>query len=393
MKVAILSSGLVPVPPTMGGAIEEYVFQIATCLRALGIEATVIDRVFPCEYRVPTKEITRLAVPDVACSVPKREILQELVFGLYSSKTLRRYDLVHANTPWAAFSAMNLSVRSKFVYVCHNPLWPSSTIKWSERIVRKIESKVMKRSDAVIALNETMKVALHTKAGLPLDKLCEVPNGVDTTYFIPNIPQESINKKYGLEGSQVILFVGRISRVKGIDVLLKGYKTLLETHRFTRLKLCIVGPLSGRFAKESVGSYAEEIMKWAHQKLPSDSFMFTGAVSKEELRELLSRADLFVLPSFAEAFPLVLLEAMASGCPIIGSRAGGIVNVLQDGVNGYLFKTGSSSDLAEKLVTLLAYPSLRKSMSQSSRKIAEETYDWRVVAGRLLDLYKSVLYG
>jgi len=87
---------------------------------------------------------------------------------------------------------------------------------------------------------------------------------------------------------------------------------------------------------------------------------------------------------------MVLIEAMASGLPVIGSKTGGIVDIVENGVNGYLFEKGSANDLAEKLHLVLSDESLRRKLSINSRAIAESKYSWNTIASRLLKIYSSL---
>jgi len=393
MKVALISSGLIRVPPTRGGAIEEYVFQLTQSLRKLGIDATAFDRAFSGDKTCLVGPLIRIRTPEMPRYLPRKDFPQELSFGLSSVRKLKKYDLIHANTGLAGF-AIAKSTRNgpKLVYTCHNPEWTSERVHWGEKVIRKIESYNMRRSNAVIALNDTMKRALNEKAHVPLQRLFLIPNGVDTNFFRPALQSDIIDRKYGLEGKRVILYVGKVSHIKRAQVLLKSYKILLESYRYRNLKLLIVGPLSDQFTKQSINWYARQVMRWACNNLPSDSYAFTGAVSKEELRMIYSRAYVLVLPSFAEAFGMVLLEAMASACPVIGSASGGIVDVISNGVNGYLFGTGDALDLASKIDMLLSNESLRKSLGLNSRRIATEVYDWRVIAKKLMALYERLLH-
>ncbi|MEM0233350.1 MAG: glycosyltransferase family 4 protein, partial [Candidatus Nezhaarchaeales archaeon] len=118
--------------------------------------------------------------------------------------------------------------------------------------------------------------------------------------------------------------------------------------------------------------------------------VFTGSLDIEELRYLYSCSHVLVLPSYFEAFPMVLIEAMASGLPVIGSKAGGIVDIVENGVNGYLFEKGSANELAEKLHLVLLDESLRHKLSINSRAIAESKYSWSTIASKLLKIYSSL---
>jgi len=396
MKVAIISSGLISIPPIHGGAVEEYVYQLTKHLRALGIDAVAID--FTLSRRLEYEErngalIVRIPITRFTW-LPKKRILREYFFGFRASRYLKELgvELVHANTGWAGFAlAKMLRDKMVLVYTCHNPLWPEENVHASEHVVRLVEGCTMRVSKAVIALNKTMARSIATKAHIGPQKIFVVPNGVDIEFFKPDIDVSDVMERYSLEGSRVILFVGRITYGKGVHLLVKTFKDLVKIYR--DLKLVIVGPLSDVFGKGKISAYARALMSYAERSLPRDSYIFTGAVDREVLRKLYSVAYVCVLPSYAEAFPMVLIEAMACGCPVIASNAGGIVDIVKDGVVGFLFKKGDYKDLRKKLERILSDENLRKEMSLNARKYVEKDYSWRAVTLRLKSLYESLVLG
>jgi len=244
----------------------------------------------------------------------------------------------------------------------------------------------MRRSRAIIALNETMKRSIVEKAGVDPCKVFIVPNGVDTEFFKPGVYADDIMRKYGLEGKRTILFVGRVTYVKGVHLLLKAFSKLVPKYR--DLKLVIAGPLADHFGGAKPSPYARTLMKYAEKKLPRNSYVFTDSVDRQTLRKLYSIAYVCVLPSYAEAFGMVLLEAMSSGCPVIGSEVGGIVNVIENGANGFTFRKGDVKDLERKLNTILD-GCIRTKIGREARKIIEK-YSWRLIASKLKSLYQKL---
>ncbi|MEM0240946.1 MAG: glycosyltransferase family 4 protein [Candidatus Nezhaarchaeales archaeon] len=396
MKVALISSGLLPVPPRKGGAVELYVLKLCEALRGLGVEAYVIDRLWSnidknnyiVRVKVPTLVDSEILTSILGRS--KHLILKEVVFGIYASKVLREFDIIHANTAWVGYTLIHMSrkLRARFVYTCHNPLWPEENVHLGERLVRLIESYAMKKANAVIALNETMRRALVEKASVNQDKIFVVPNGVDVEFFKPGLRCDEVNAKYGLEGKRVVLFVGRVTREKGIHILLEAVRTLRDKHGLRDIKVVVVGPLSGSFGDDTLTDYARVLHEYVIKN--NIDAVFTGSLDIEELRYLYSCSHVLVLPSYFEAFPMVLIEAMASGLPVIGSKAGGIVDIVENGVNSYLFEKGSANDLAEKLYLVLSDESLRRKLSINSRAIAESKYSWNTIASKLLKIYSSL---
>ncbi|MEM4847437.1 MAG: glycosyltransferase family 4 protein [Thermosphaera sp.] len=397
MKVALISSGLLPVPPRKGGAVELYVLKLCEALRRLGVEAYVVDRLWSNINK--NNYIVRVKVPTLVDSEiltstlgrTKHLVLKEVVFGIYASKVLRGFDIIHANTAWVGYTLIHMTrkLHARFIYTCHNPLWPEENVHFGERLVRLIESYTMKKANAVIALNETMRRALVEKAGVNQDKIFVVPNGVDVEFYKPGLRCDEVNAKYGLEGKRVVLFVGRVTREKGVHVLLEAVRILRDKHGLRDIKVVVVGPLSGSFGDDTLTDYARVLHEYAIKN--NIDAVFTGSLGIEELRYLYSCSHVLVLPSYFEAFGMVLIEAMASGLPVIGSKTGGIVDIVENGVNGYLFEKGSANDLAEKLYLVLSDEVLRKSLSINARSLAEAKYSWNKIAFEMFKIYEAVV--
>jgi len=394
MRVALVSSGLVPIPPIKGGAVEEYVYQLAKHLRKLGVDAFAMDAKWggnSVEVNdVDGVEIVKVPVRPLAQNI-KRNIIMELQFGRAVGKYLRNeeIDVVHANTAWAGFAlAINRNQPHRLVYTCHNGLWLEDKVHLGERVVRLVEGFTMRTSNAVVALNKTMYRAIVEKAGVNGDKVVIIPNGVDVDYFKPGLRNGEFLSKFSLEEGDYILFVGRVSPEKGVHLLLKAFSNIAQES--VHVKLAIVGPLTGSFSASEASPYARAIVEYAKRRIPG-RVIFTGAINRDELRVLYSNAYFLVLPSLAEAFGLVLLEAMASGIPPIGSTAGGIPDVITDGVNGLLFKKGDWKDLAIKMLTLINDETLRNKLAAKARETAVEKYSWQVVASRIKHIYDRII--
>jgi starch synthase len=399
LKVALVSSGLVPLPPTRGGAIEEYVYQLSRHLRRLGVDAVAVDAKY-CGDRVVYDSINGARIARIPTTRPhisfKERIVRELVFGRSATRFINEegFNVIHANNAWIGFTlALHRSMRrfrsQGFVYTCHNPLWPEDRVHMGEKIVRFVEGYAMRSADIVIALNKTMYRALIEKTGVSPRKMVIVPNGVDTEFFRTGLKDEQILSKYGLEEQGYILFVGRVSPEKGVHILLRAFKQIVNDVP-RDFKLVVVGPLTSVFNSVYPSSYAKAMMMYAREKL-GERVVFTGAIDRNSLRVLYSNAYCFILPSLAEAFGMVLLEAMASGTPPIGSTAGGIPDIIIDGVNGLLFRKGDWEDLANKLLMLIQDKSFRDKLAHNTREYTEENFSWNIVAMKIKEVYNSII--
>ena len=185
----------------------------------------------------------------------------------------------------------------------------------------------------------------------------------------------------GIEENRVILYVGRIEPLKGLDIMLEAV-SLLEGCAETRLVI--------------VGGSLEEDAELERLKGLSESLgienkvTFTGSVPQEMLPDFYSAADVFVLPSYYESFGLVALEAMACGTPVVASRVGGLNTFIKQGETGYLIPWRCPEPFAQRLEMLLANPVLKDSMGRAARAQAQEM-SWSGVADHLLEYYSGFM--
>jgi len=245
----------------------------------------------------------------------------------------------------------------------------------------------MKRVSKVIALNDMAKEKFASKGKIKADNIAVVPNGVDTDFFNPDIAVKETVKKYGLEGKLTVLFVGRLAKIKGIEHLIQAAAIIVNDFGYKDTLFVLVGPPAFHATEKSIGM--EEILSLIGQHQLEKYVVLTGSLPLEEVRMLYVAADIFVLPSFAEGDPLVTLEAMASGKPVIATKVGGIPRQVRDGWNGFLIDPADERQLAEKIKYLIDNPDERERMGLNSRRYAEEEFDWKKVAEKLLLVYHS----
>lgn len=173
-------------------------------------------------------------------------------------------------------------------------------------------------------------------------------------------------ERYASDGhapGKQLIFVGRLAAVKGIAVLLRAFAGVQERHPDARLTL--IGDGVERPALEALASTLGL----------AESVTFAGPKTQAEVAETLATADLFVLPSFAEGVPVVLMEAMASGLPVIATRIAGISELVEEGVAGRLVPPGSDAALAEAITALLDDPAARTAMGKAGRAQVEDAFD------------------
>ena len=249
-------------------------------------------------------------------------------------------------------------------YDAHNP-----TIHRLSLALRPVIRKIWHRADRVVALSEGLRdTARRTDSDLPISV---IPNGVETDLFRPAEPSDLHS-----EGPLRLVTVTRLVERKGLQHLLEAIA--LVRHEVD-LRLVIAG----------TGNYEEDLRGLANELAVSDIVEFLGYQPRESLPELYRDSDLFVLPSMAESFGLVFAEAMSSGLPVIGGRTGGVPELLGD-ENGILVEPGDVDGLATAIRDLAEDPEHRQSMGIANRKRVVESYSWREVARKYLQIYREI---
>jgi glycosyltransferase involved in cell wall biosynthesis len=206
------------------------------------------------------------------------------------------------------------------------------------------------------------------------DKLRVVRCGVDVTAFAPPAGGRA-------EAPFEVLTVGRVDPIKGQPLLLEALAELRR--RGLDARLTFVGD----------GDGLAELQALAARLGVEDRAGFPGAVGQDEIRAYYRRASAFALPSFAEGLPVVLVEAMACGLPVVASRITGIPELVEEGVAGLLVTPGRAGELADALAALAADPERRAAMGRAGRAKIESEFDIERTTGELLDVFRELVPG
>jgi glycosyltransferase involved in cell wall biosynthesis len=307
-------------------------------------------------------------------------------------------DIIHANLPLVPSFAIPKDSAKAIVCAVHstwkgeamvtkrdNPKELNPNEKSMLRfnfVLRSCEKKLMKRSDALIAVSKYTVDELTDLYGIDKNKIHVIYNGVDIERFKPRPNRAELRQEFGLETDQkVVLFVGRLYHRKGIDTLLRAVPPILK--EFSNVKFVISGT-GFKQKEESLRNLAKELDIEDHVK-------FLGYVPDEKLPLLYSASDIFVLPAIYENFPFAILEAQSTGLPVISTKVGGIPEFLVDNQNGYVIEPRDPTQLTQKVLALLQDPKLAKEMGDRGRKLIEEKFDWRLITCQVIDLYHKLL--
>jgi len=254
-----------------------------------------------------------------------------------------------------------------------------------------VEEQVVQWSDCLVAASPLEKAQLTWLYGADSGKIRVIPAGVDTERFRP-IPMETAKAHIGIPlERKLILYVGRIEPLKGIETLFRAIAILAKETPCLCDNICI-SIIGGEGENtEATRSAEEERLRELREQLElRDLVTFLGSKDQDALPHYYSAAYVVVVPSYYESFGMVAVEAMACGVPVIASKAGGLMYTIQDGLTGLLFPANSPSALADRLCLLLDEPDLRDKMGENARQWAQR-FGWPAIADQIVALYGELL--
>lgn len=374
------------------GGMNVYVLQLAREFAAKGYEVDVFTRFHdPADPKIVELEdgarvIHLDAGPLDAAKEDLFNYIPMFIRELYDFQRSEeiRYDMIHSHYWLSGRVGMALSREWNVPHATtfHTLAKTKLRARVGERepqLRQDIEALVMSDADGIVVSTEEEKHDVISLYNAPPHKVEVIPAGVNLDMFSP-VEQDYARRELSIEEENVILYVGRIEPLKGIDILLRAVP-LLECTSDLRV-LVVGGNPSGDTEMERLKTISEELGI-------RDSVTFTGPVPQDRLPSYYSAADVNVLPSHAESFGLAALEAMACGTPVVVSRVGGLKTFVDNAKTGYLVPWRCPEAFAQRLDMLLASPDLRDAMGRAAREKAL-SMGWGHVTDRMLDYYDGL---
>lgn len=254
------------------------------------------------------------------------------------------------------------------------------------------ERQVLRRANRIVVATLAELTQLRFLYRADPNKMTIIPPGVDTGHFYP-IPADEAKQFIGLESdNRMILFVGRIEPLKGVDTLIKAMSCLDmgQTTHDQPVHLAIIGGEPSADSDEITEEMAR-LQKMCDDLCMGSMVVFLGKRAQDTLPYYYSAAEFLVMPSLYESFGMVALEAMACGTPVIASEVGGLGYLVKDGVTGFTVPDSDPGMLCEKLSTLLGDNILRNEMGLRAAEYAKE-YAWDKIASSIINVYEEVIY-
>jgi starch synthase len=344
----------------------------------------------------PAREIT------AGCDAKFKTAVDALALNLAQMKELARIDIVQTHTWYAAmagFLAKKL-YGIPFVMTTHSlePLraWKAEQLGSGYAMSSWMERTAILDADAVIAVSRGTKAdILRSYPEVDAARVHVIHNGIDVAQYRKSAATDAL-LKYGVDpAAPYVLFVGRITRQKGVMHLVDGVKHLPAG---MQVVLCAGAPDTPEIEEEM------RVHVETARAAGGNIVWIEKMVSKAEAIELYSNCRVFCCPSVYEPFGIINLEAMACGAPVVASAVGGIPEVVVDGVTGCLVPfdadpvTGFpmdgnrfARDLAARIAELMADPSLCARMGAAGRRRVEETFAWQAIAAQTVELYRELV--
>jgi glycogen synthase len=340
----------------------------------------------------------------IPCQDPRHSRLMDtFVRDLVMAGSLRDVDVVHCHT-WYSHLAGCLAkqltgaalVLTTHSLEPHRP-WKVEQLGSAYNASSWVERTAYQNADGVVAVSASMKADVHDLYGVPHEKIRVIHNGIDLEQYRPT-RNPAVLVRYGIDPDKpFVLFVGRITRQKGIIHLVSAIKYLRPG---IQVVLCAGAPDT-----EEIGREMAERVEQARRDSANPIIWIDQIVPKEDIIPLYTHAALFICPSVYEPFGIINLEAMACGTPVVASAVGGIKEVVVPDKTGLLvpFEARGASDfepkdperfacdLAAAANRLLEDPGLGEKMGLASRQRVEQSFSWTSIARRTCDFYQELI--
>lgn len=411
INIAMISYHTCPLATLGGkdtGGMNVYVHQLTRTLGKLGVRVDVFTR--SQDEHVPhvlhdlgyhNRVVHIPAGPEVP--LPKAELeryIPKFVNGIRSfseSKNIE-YDLIHSHYWMSGIAAIELSQTWEipFINMFHTLGHMKNRIAKSANEIEgeyriQGEKRVIAKANKIIAATVAEKSQLEFLYDTPSSKISVIPPGVDIRHFYP-IPKDEAKEVVNLpENTHMILYVGRIEPLKGIDSLIQAISMIQKSGE---LKCCphslvIIGGEPEAKPEEMNAEMAR--LQDLVEELGIENFViFLGKQDQQMLPYYYSAAEVVVMPSHYESFGMVALESMACGTPVIASQVGGLAFLVRDGETGFVVPGNDIEKLSNRLVDLIRNKELRNKLGAKSADYAQ-LYSWENISSKIVEVYRKVL--
>ncbi len=332
-----------------------------------------------------------------------QKLMDSLFRNILMTGSVREADIIHCHTWYTCLAGclMQQLFSIPLVITIHSlepqRPWKAEQLGSAYRVSTWLEKTAYQNANGVIATSRPMMKAVHDFYQVPYDKIRIIPNGIDVSQYRPTFDPDLLRSYQIHPDEPFLLFVGRISRQKGIIHLVNAIQYLRPE---IQVVLCAGAPDTPDIGLEMAGRVKE-----AERKTRNKIIWIEKWVPQNHLVRLYSHASVFACPSIYEPFGIVNLEAMACGTPVVASAIGGIPEVVVPEETGLLVPLEPvaennseprdpqkfSKDLAQAINHLFQSPEKREALGRKSRQRVEQHFTWQSVARQTLEYYKFLI--
>jgi D-inositol-3-phosphate glycosyltransferase len=409
LKIAMLSYHTCPLATLGGkdtGGMNVYVRDLTRTLGTLGVHVDVFTR--SQDEHVPhvlhdlgygNRVVHVKAGPEVP--LPKEELLSHIpdfITGIeeFTGAKNLEYDLIHSHYWLSGIAALELRKHWNVpvIQMFHTlgvmkqrVARPDEEVEGDYRLAG--EKRILMDADCIIAATPAEKTQIQWLYKGDVDKIEVIPPGVDLSRFYP-IPDDEAKEVIGLPPcNQVLLYVGRIEPLKGIDTLIEAIAYMRTQGEFEELSFClaVIGGV-GDGDPTIQSAEMKRLKDLCHLHGLDDLVTFLGKKDQDTLPYYYSAAEAVVVPSHYESFGMVALESMACGTPVVASQVGGLAYLVQDGVTGYTVPYSDVEALAKRLSDLIRNKPLRDQLGKQAAAVAKD-FSWDIIARQIQNCYQG----
>jgi starch synthase len=332
-----------------------------------------------------------------------RKFLETLLNDLVMAGEMSDVDIVHCHTWYSHLAGMLVKQLLQIPMALtthslepHRP-WKVEQLGTAYYASSWVERTAYQNADGVVAVSQSMMDDVHELYGVPLERIAIIHNGINLDQYKPTFDPQVLDR-HGIDPeSPYVLFVGRVTRQKGIIHLVNAIRSIDPG---VQIVLCAGAPDT-----KEIGEAMEQAVKEARKQTTNSVIWIAEMLPKEEIIPLYSHASVFVCPSVYEPFGIINLEAMACETPVVASRVGGIPEVVIPELTGLLVPVNRrsqvdvepanpqrfSADLASAVNELLRAPEESRAMGKRARTRVEEHFSWASIAAKTIGFYQQIL--
>ncbi|MHA1249856.1 MAG: glycosyltransferase family 4 protein [Candidatus Helarchaeota archaeon] len=386
ISIGIIGTSNKPIPAKTGGAIENYIFNLSKELIDLGYKIHIFS--FDSDFG----NNNGITIHNIQFGKFRNRsvLLNEIDFSInllrYYNKNLKnQIDIFHGHSIISSSIFLYRNIRP-FIFTAHGPTpwykypFENTQEKLGYYLEKIISRYILFKSDFITTISKRISTEILSKYKNLASKVKYIPNAI-------NIEKFKRKSDYSNDNNKIILYVGRIKPVKRIEFLLYSIPKVIKYNN--NIKFILIGPYNFFNNKKSL--YVKKIEKIIDKLRIAKFVKFLGNLNEDELLNYYDMADIFVLPSFIEGLPTVLLEAMAKKIPIIATDIPGTNELIKNNWNGILVNPMDSNELSQAIINLLENKEIQQKFRNNGFKLIKSKYNYKTIAKQFAKIY-NLLY-